>query len=63
MLAYRGKERQLVRILRQTSTGAVAQYEPVNQPGKIYMPLIENGENVEKFELAEGEQLDIFTAK
>ncbi|WP_034639636.1 hypothetical protein, partial [Desulfofalx alkaliphila] len=60
MLAYRGKRRQLVRILRQTSTGAVAQYEPVEEPGNRYMPLIENGKNVERFELVEERQLDIF---
>lgn len=47
MLAYKGK--QLVRILRITETGAIALYEPVDEPGNLYMPLIENGKNVEEF--------------
>lgn len=59
LLAYMGKSKKLVRVLTTTSTGAVAQYEPVDEPGHIYLPLIENGKNVEKFEIL-GEQLSLF---
>lgn len=53
-LAYRGKgkKRRLVRVLQVTEDGAVAQYEPIDEPGHIYMPLIgPDGKNVEQFEI------------
>ena len=59
LLAYMGKKKKLVRILSTTEAGAVAQYELVDELGVIYMPLIENGKNVEKFEIL-GEQLNLF---
>lgn len=60
MLAYWGKKRKLIKILRLTETGAVAQYEPVDEPGMIFAPLIENGKNVEEFEIIKNEQLSLF---
>lgn len=57
-LAYRGKE--LVRILRITKEGAVALYESYNEPDNLYMPLIIDNKNVEKFKLAKSEQLTMF---
>lgn len=60
MLAYRGKKKQLVNILSFTETGAVKQYEPYDQPGNRFMPLVENGMNVEKFEIVENEQMSLF---
>ena len=53
MLAYVGKSKKLVKVLKTTETGAVVLYEPADEPGKIYMPLIENGKNVENFEFME----------
>lgn len=53
-LAYmgKGKKRRLVRVLQVTEDGAVAQYEPIDEPGHIYMPLIgPDGKNVEQFEI------------
>ena len=51
ILAYMGKRKKLVRILSMTESGAVAQYESVDEPGNIYMPLIVDGKNVEQFEI------------
>ena len=62
MLAYRGKKKQLINILSFTETGAVKQYEPYDQPGNRFMPLVENGKNVEKFEIVENEQMSLFDA-
>lgn len=47
LLAYMGKKKRLVRVLATTETGAVVQYEPLDELGNIYMSLIENGKNVE----------------
>lgn len=58
LLAYMGKNKKLVRVLSTTSTGAVAQHEPIDNPGSRYMPLIEEGKNVEHFEIL-GEQLSL----
>ncbi len=60
LLAYKGKKRQLVNILSFTETGAVKQYEPYGDKGNIYMPLIINGDNVEKFEIVKNQQLSLF---
>lgn len=59
LLAYMGKKKKLVRILTMTETGAVAQYEFLNEPGNVYIPLIEEGRNVEEFEII-GEQISLF---
>ena len=60
MLAYRGSKKKLVNILSFTETGAIKQYEPYDQPGNRFMPLIENGKNVEKFEIIENKQICMF---
>lgn len=60
MLAYRGKKKQLVNILSFTETGAVKQYEPYDQPGNRFMPLVENGKNVEEFRIIENKQMSLF---
>ncbi|CAK7083124.1 hypothetical protein [Tissierella sp.] len=59
LLAHMGKKKTLVRILSMTDTGAVTQYELVDEPGNKYMPLIVDGKNVEEFEIL-GEQLNLF---
>lgn len=58
LLALMGKKKRLVRILATTETGAVVQYEPLDEIGNTYMPLIENGKNVEDFEIV-GEQMSL----
>ncbi|WFA10360.1 hypothetical protein [Tissierella sp. Yu-01] len=58
LLAYMGKNRKLVRVLTMTESGAIVQYELVDEPGKVYMPLIVKGKNVERFEIL-GEQLTL----
>ncbi|MEW8993088.1 hypothetical protein [Clostridium sp.] len=60
MLAYKGKRKEIVNILSFTETGAVKQYEPVEYPGRRFMPLIENGKNIDKFEIIEDFQLSLF---
>lgn len=55
LLAYKGKRKELIRVLAITESGAIAQYETMDKVGKIYMPLIVDGENVEEFEII-GEQ-------
>lgn len=59
LLAYMGKKKSLVRVLSTTATGAVAQYESLDAPGIIYMPLIEDGKNIECFEIV-GVQINLF---
>ena len=59
LLAYMGEEKQLVRILTILENGAVAQYELVDEPGIVCMPLIENDRNVDSFEII-GDQLMLF---
>ena len=60
MLAYRGKKKQLVNILSFTETGAVKQYEPYDQPGNRFMPLIIDSKNVEEFKIIENKQMSLF---
>lgn len=60
LLAYRGKKKQLVNILSFTETGAVKQYEPYDQPGNRFMPLVENEKNVEEFRIIENKQMSLF---
>lgn len=59
LLAHMGKRKELVRVLTTTELGAVAQYELFDKPGITFMPLIENGKNVEFFEIL-GNQLSLF---
>lgn len=59
MLAYYGKSKRLIRVLTITESGAIAQYEVVGEEGIVYMPLIENGKNVEEIEII-GEQTTLF---
>ena len=59
LLALKGKRKEWVRIKRITETGAVAQYEPYDEPGNKYMPLIIDGKNVEEFKII-GRQLSMF---
>lgn len=42
---YKGKP---IRALLLPNTKTVQLFEYVNEPGSLYFPLIENGENVEK---------------
>lgn len=60
MLAYWGKKRKLVKIQR-IENGVVYAYSIVGESeGSWYFPLVENGKNVEKFKLAESEQLSLW---
>ncbi|AKN32412.1 hypothetical protein Ccar_16715 [Clostridium carboxidivorans P7] len=60
MLAYWGKKRKLVNILRFSETGAVELYELEKEPGNMFIPLIVDGKNVEPFEIVENEQISMF---
>lgn len=51
ILAFMGKKKRLVRVLATTETGVVVLYEPLDELGNIYMPLIKDGKNVEDFEI------------
>lgn len=59
MLAYMSKKKKLVKIISLTEDRAIAQYEPVDEPGNIYMPLIANKKNVEDFQIVEEVKVNI----
>jgi hypothetical protein len=56
VLALRGKRKKLVRIARMEN-GVVYLTEEPPGSGTYYLPLVENGKNVEEFELLKEEQL------
>ena len=59
MLALQGKRKKLVKIHR-SENGVVILTEQPPDSGNYFLPLIENGVNVEQFELVEQEQQAIF---
>lgn len=56
MLALRGKQKKLVKITRMEKQMICVTEEPPGS-GTMRMPLIENGKNVEKFEILQEEQM------
>ncbi len=64
MQAYDVKRKRIVNVTRVTESGAIAIYTVPSDPkeaGKWYYPLIENGKNVETFEILEHEQISMFS--
>lgn len=59
MLALRGKGKKLVDIKR-IENGVVYLTEEPPGSGIIRLPLVEDGKNVEKFEMLEEEQISLF---
>lgn len=59
MLAYWGKKRNLVKIQR-IENGVVYAYSFVQNEGKWFFPLVQDGTNVEEFEIIKNEQLSLF---
>ncbi|MGG1598497.1 hypothetical protein [Paenibacillus naphthalenovorans] len=57
--AWDVKRKRLVNVLRMSETGAIISYSPVDQPGLIFLPLIENGRNVEPYEILQDVQLSM----
>lgn len=45
------KRKRLINVLSMTESGAIIQYSPVDEPGMVFAPLIENGKNVEPYEI------------
>lgn len=56
---YRYKKR-LIKVIRFTASGAIAQFEYVDEPGNKFMPLIVDGKNVEVFEKVSEKQMSLF---
>ena len=59
MLALQGKRKTLVKIHRMEN-GVICLAEIPPESGNYYMPLIENGVNVDVFEILEQEQQSLF---
>ena len=59
MLAIQGKRKTLVKIHRMEN-GVVCLTEIPPDSGNYFLPLIENGGNVEQFEVLEQEQQRLF---
>lgn len=57
--AWDVKRKRLINVLRMSETGAIISYSPVDQPGLIFLPLIENGRNVEPYEILQDVQLSM----
>ena len=56
---YRFRKR-LIKVVRFCSTGAIAQFEYLDEPGNRFMPLIVDGKNVEIFDKVSEKQLNLF---
>lgn len=55
MLALQGKRKRLVKIHRMEANVVILTEQPPGS-GMYYLPLIENGANVEVFEIVGGQQ-------
>lgn len=53
MQAYDVKRKRVVNVGREEN-GVIFSYSPVNEPGNWYLPLIEDGKNVETFLIVDG---------
>ena len=61
MLAYWGKKKELVEIVNIENGVIYAIYYITGKhKGNLCLPLVENGKNVENFEIVENEQLSMF---
>lgn len=58
MQAYDVKRKRIVNVEREEN-GVIIAYSLPGEPGNWYFPLIENGKNVEPYELI-GEQISMF---
>lgn len=59
MQAYDVKRKRIVNVEREEN-GAIIAYSLPEQPGEWCFPLIENGKNVEPYEILETEQTSMF---
>lgn len=59
MQAYDVKRKRIVNIERMEGEAIVA-YSLPKEPGSWYFPLIENGKNVDPYEILDYEQIDMF---
>ena len=59
MQAYDLNRKRIVNVERSEGNVIIA-YSLPEQPGEWYFPLIENGKNVEPFEIIEHEQIRMF---
>ncbi|MFA7186519.1 MAG: hypothetical protein WC082_16580 [Victivallales bacterium] len=62
MLAYQGKHKKLVKVHRMEN-GVVYLTEEPPGSGMFYLPLVENGKNVEEFEILEQEQMSLLVGR
>lgn len=62
MLAYQGKHKKLVKVHRMEN-GVVYLTEEPPGSGMFYLPLVENGKNVEEFEILEQEQMSFLVGR
>lgn len=59
MQAYDVKRKQIVNIERERN-GVIIAYSLPEEPGRWFFPLIENGKNVEPYEIIQNEQITMF---
>jgi hypothetical protein len=59
MQAYDVKRKRVINVERSEGNVIIA-YSLPEQPGEWYFPLIENGKNVEPYEILETEQTSMF---
>ena len=59
MQAYDKKRKRIVNVEREEN-GVVIAYSLPEEPGIWYFPLIENGKNVEPYEIMQNEQMSMF---
>lgn len=60
MLALWGNKRKLVRVEHIENGTVYSYYGTGEDEGKLFLPLVENGKNVESFEIVKNEQLSLF---
>lgn len=51
MLAYWGKKKKIVKISNMRDGVVYSYYGTGKNEGKLFLPLVENGKNVESFEI------------
>jgi hypothetical protein len=59
VLAYWGRKKKLVRILSIRDETVYSYYGTGEDSGKLFLPLVVDGKNVEEFEIVENEQLSM----
>ena len=59
MQAYDVKRKRIVNVENEEN-GVIYAYSLIDDPGMWFLPLVENGKNVDPFEIIEHEQIRMF---